>query len=81
MPTKYSWVWKKSSLKNRQKTFEKITKLLEKINELIIYQGVKFEVRTEYAIEYMEQITTQYIQLADIHPEAVIRGRGHHKST
>ena len=78
---KYSWVWKKSSLKNREKTFEKITKLLEEINELIIYQGVKFEVRSEYAIEYIEQITTQYIQLADVHPEAVIRGRGHHKST
>ena len=55
--------------------------MLEEINELIIYQGVKFEVRSEYAIEYIEQITTQYIQLADVHPEAVIRGRGHRKST
>ena len=77
---KYSWVWKKSSLKNRQKTFDKVSDLLEEINKTIVYQGVKFDIRNEYAIEYLEQVTSQYAKLMDLHPETVVKGRGHHKS-
>ena len=78
---KYSWVWKKSSLKNRQKTFDKVSVLLEEINKVIVYQGVKFDIRNEYAIEYLEQVTTKYVNLMDLHPETIVRGRGHRKST
>ena len=74
---KYSWVWKKSSMKNRQKTFDKVSLLLEEINSEIIYQGVKFDIRNEYAIEYLEQVTEQYVKLVDLH---IVRGRGHRKS-
>ena len=77
---KYGWVWKKSCLKNRNKTFEKITLLLGEINETVACRCVKFGIRTEYAIEYMEQITEQYKNLMGINPETVVRGRGHHKS-
>ena len=77
---KYSWVWKKSCIKNRNKTFEKITSILNEINENIVCMGVKFGIRTEYAIEYMEQILEQYASLFNLHPETVVRGRGHHKS-
>ena len=77
---KYSWVWKKSSIKNRKKTFDKITALLEEINNEIVYQGVRFDIRTEYAIEYLEQITEQYIKLTGIIPSLIVRGRGHHKT-
>ena len=78
--SKYSWVWKKSSVKNRKKIFDKVTALLEEINSEIIYQGIKFDIRTEYAIEYLEQITQQYIKLAGIIPSLIVRGRGHHKT-
>ena len=77
---KYSWVWKKSSIKNRKKTFDKVSMLLEEINKSIVYYSVKFDIRSEYAIEYLEQVTEQYTKLVDLHPEAVVRGRGHHKS-
>lgn len=77
---KYSWVWKKSSIKNRKKTFDKVTALLEEINNEIIYQGVRFDIRTEYAIEYLEQITEQYVKLTGIIPSLIVRGRGHHKT-
>ena len=77
---KYSWVWKKSSIKNRKKTFDKVTVLLEEINNEIIYQGVRFDVRTEYAIEYLEQITEQYVKLTGITPSLIVRGIGHHKT-
>ena len=74
---KYSWVWKKSSLKNRQKTFDKIGALLKEINKTIVYQGVKFDIRNEYAIEYLEQVAEQYVKLVDLH---IVRGKGHRKS-
>ena len=78
---KYSWVWKRSSIKNRKKTFDKVSVLLSEINKSVVYHGIKFDIRTEYAIEYLEQVTEQYVKLVDLHPEAVVRGRGHHKST
>ena len=77
---KYSWVWKKSSAKNRQKTFGKVTAILEEMNQTILTQGVKFGTREEYAIEYLEQMLEQYVSLANLHPETVIRGRGHRKT-
>lgn len=77
---KYSWVWKKSSLKHRQNIFNRITALLEEINTALIYQDVEFEIRTEYAIEYAEQITEQYLKLTGINPSLIVRGRGHHKT-
>lgn len=77
---KYSWVWKKSSIKNREKTFQKISTLLEEINTTLALQGVRLGIRTEYAVEYMEQITEQYAKLIGIQPNCIVRGRGHHKS-
>ena len=77
---KYSWVWKKSCLKNRQKVFLKVTQLLEEMNQTILFHGVKFDGREEYAIEYFEEILGKYVKLTGIDPNTVIRGRGHHKS-
>ena len=77
---KYGWVWKKSCIKNRNKTFKKITTLLNEINSEIEALGIKFGVRTEYAIEYMEQVIEQYIKLMRINPEAIKRGKGHRKT-
>ena len=53
---KYSWVWKKSCEKNRIKLFAKITELLENMNAGAALLGVKFDIREEYAIEYLEGI-------------------------
>lgn len=76
----YSWVWKKSSLKSRDKTFVKVTDLIEKINYLISGFGVKFGTRSEYAIEYLEDILKKYVDLTGIKPNEVVRGRGHRKT-
>jgi len=41
---RYTWVWKKSCLKNRSKVYEKLTVLIQKINnEVLFYLGVKFD--------------------------------------
>jgi len=77
---KYSWVWKKSCVKNRQKVFEKITALLCEINDIVVFQGVKFEFRTEYAIEYLEETARLFLKLTAIQVATIPKGRGHHKS-
>lgn len=77
---KYSLVWKKSCEKNRLKIFAKLTELLGEMNERIASFGVKFGVREEYAIEYLEQLQQQYVKLCGFDPGASVRGRGHHKT-
>ena len=71
---------KKSSVKNRKKTFDKVTVLLDEINKTLIYHGVKFGLREEYAIEYLEEISEKYAELCNINPDVIVRGRGHHKT-
>ena len=79
---RYSWVWKKSCLTNRNKVFEKVTALLEKMNrEVLFYHGFEIGLREEYAIEYLESALEEYRKAVGINPESFVSGRGHHKST
>ena len=78
---KYSWVWKKSCIKNRDKIFDKVTVLLGKMNEMLLSHCVKFEIRQEYTIEYLEETISQYKNILGIETSKFVRGRGHHKST
>ncbi len=77
---RYSWVWKKSCVKNRDKTFVKVSALLEEMNISIENFGVKLGLREEYAIEYLEELLERYAELMQISPQKVIRGRGHRKT-
>ena len=68
---KYTWVWKKSCITNRDKTFGKVSEIIEKMNnEDLSLLGIKFETRTEYAIEYIEEILNEFVH-----------GKGSRKST
>lgn len=54
---RYTWVWKKSCLRNRDKVFEKISLLIDSMNDEVLgFLGVKLEKREEYAIEYIAVI-------------------------
>ena len=58
---KYSWVWKKSCIKNRDKTFEKVSEIIDIINvEDLELMNIKIEKSSEYTIEYLEQILEKY---------------------
>ena len=78
---KYTWVWKKSCITNRDKVFLKLTELLKKINQEIAPLGIRFEERDEYAIEYVEQILANYAGLKRIDPASFVCGRGRHKTS
>ena len=79
---KYTWVWKKSCITNRNKVFEKITNLLERINtEVLFYFGVKLEPREEYAVEYVELLLQRYVELTGCNCTDFVSGKGKRKST
>lgn len=78
---KYTWVWKKSCITNRNKTFEKISEIIDKINsEDLCLMGIKFEKRTEYAIEYIEKILNKYKELLNIDENTFVHGKGCRKA-
>ena len=78
---KYTWVWKKSCTRSRDKVFLKVTGLIERINaEDLLYFGVRFEPRSEYAIEYIDQVLESYQLTMGIDESTFVSGKGHHKS-
>ncbi len=77
----YSWVWKKSCIKNRNKVFAKITKLLTEINETwLAYMGIAFDIRQEYGIAYVEYILEKYLEVLGISTDSFVRGKGKRRS-
>ena len=77
---RYTWVWKKSCTKNRDKVFEKVSVLIDEINETLSFQGIKIEKREAYAIDYLENVLIQYQKATGIQPAQFVCGRGHRKS-
>ena len=78
---KYTWVWKKSCITNRNKIFNKLSELIEKINkEELMLLGVKFETREEYAIEYVEEILEKYKKILNINENKFVYGKGKRKT-
>ena len=78
---RYTWVWKKSCLKNRDKVFEKISALIDTMNETVLgYLGVKLETRETYAIEYVEEILATYVAAVGLDVTTFVSGIGHRKS-
>lgn len=58
---KYTWVWKKSCIRNRDKVFIKVSNLIDEMNEKVLgLYGIKFEKREEYTVEYIEDMLRQY---------------------
>ncbi len=59
----------------------RITELLEQINyEELGFMGLKFETRTEYAVDYIDIILQQYKAVYNLDPKEFVFGRGHRKS-
>ena len=78
---RYTWVWKKSCIKNTSRVFDKITLLIEAMNhEVLGYLGVKFETRDEYAIDYVEELLDKYKKLTSLDIDSFVSGKGKRKS-
>lgn len=77
---RYTWVWKKSCITNRDKVFLKLSELIREINQDIAPFGLRFEEREEYAVEYVEQLLSNYKAIMNLNPAEFITGRGHRKT-
>lgn len=78
---RYTWVWKKASVKNRLKLFDKISSLIDEMNsEVLNVLGITIEKREEYAVEYIEEILSQYCNAAQVDVLSFVHGKGHRKT-
>ena len=78
---RYTWVWKKSCLRNRNKVFEKVSLLIDSMNEKVLgFLGIKLEKREEYAIEYIEEMLVSYATATTLDVSKFVSGIGHRKS-
>ncbi len=78
---RYTWVWKKSCIKNRGEIFEKISTLIDAMNlEVLGYLNVKLEKREEYAIDYVSELLEMYKLGTKLEESTFVSGCGHRKS-
>ena len=79
---KYTWVWKKSCITNRNNVFGRVTALLKTMNEEVFAGfGIYAEERQEYAIEYLEMILSEYKKCTGLDESAFVHGSGKRKSS
>ena len=78
---RYTWVWKKSCTKNCGKVFEKISLLIDAINQEVLgYFNLKLEKRQEYAIDYVSKLLEMYKKGTGLDESKFVSGCGHRKS-
>ena len=78
---RYTWVWKKSCINNRNRVFEKVSAWIDKVNTSILaFHNVKIEKREEYAVEYLDEILTLFRKLTSIDVSTFVHGSGHRKT-
>ena len=78
---KYSWVWKKSCITNRNKVFMHLSLLIHEINNTDLqYLNVEIGTRQEYSVEYVEFILSEYEKLMDVDISSFVYGSGKRKT-
>ena len=78
---KYSWVWKKSCITNRNKVFMHLSLLIHEINNTDLqYLNVEIGTRQEYSVEYVEFILSEYEKLMDVDISTFVHGSGKRKT-
>ena len=74
---KYTWVWKKSCIKSRNKVFERLTSLISEMNEaMAVYRRATFDARQEYEIEYVDFILASYLKAVGMTEADFVHGKG-----
>ena len=79
---KYTWVWKKSCIKSRNKVFERLTSLILEMNEsMAFYRRATFDTRQEYAIEYVDFILAGFLKGVGMTEADFVHGKGKRKTS
>lgn len=53
----------KATEKSRYRLYDKITALLEQINEGLVWSGIKVSTNTEYVPDYLSEVAAKYAEL------------------
>ena len=78
---KYSWIWKKSCITNRNKVFMHLSLLIQEINNIDLQCfNVEIGTRQEYSVEYVEYILNEYEKLLHIDTSSFVYGSGKRKT-
>lgn len=78
---KYTWVWKKSCINSRNKIFGKLSQLVGEMNKVMaVSRRAEFEIRQEYAIEYVEHILQAFQEASGLRREDLVHGKGRRKT-
>ena len=79
---KYTWIWKKSCIRSRNSVYGKLSLLLADVNAyMALYQRAVFEIRQEYAIEYVDYILKTYLEAVGMTTEDFVHGSGKRKTS
>ena len=78
---KYTWVWKRSCVRNRDKVFEKMTQLVHEMNKIMASLGKGlFETREEYSVEYAGWLRDEFRKATGISTNDFVHGSGKRKT-
>lgn len=78
---KYTWVWAKTCKKRREQIFRKLSDLIKEINEQVLsHYRCSFEIRKEYAVEYVDELCSYFLQINNLDRSAFVHGKGRKKS-
>lgn len=73
----YTWVWKKSYLRNCNKVFEKLSVLIDSMNTSVLnYLGIKREKQNEYAIDSVTELLENYKTATTLDTTKFVSGTG-----
>lgn len=77
----YTWVWKKSCINSRNRVFEQLTALLDRINEITRgIAGAEFEVFQEYSVERVAYMMKEFLAITGVSEESFVHGSGKRKT-
>lgn len=77
---KYTWVWKKATEKSRYRLFEKITTLIDEMNNALAFTGLKIQTNTEYIPSELKDIADRYAKVWELDTSTFVYGKGHRKT-
>lgn len=78
---KYSFKWKKSIIKHRNKLYKKVSMTLQKLNPIYESHGYKPVKETNtYSIKVLTKMVNRLVGIIDYNGIELVYGKGHHKS-
>lgn len=77
---KYTWVWKKACITNRDNLFKKISLLFEEINIDLKLESLEYKIYDTYEIDYIDYIFNDFKTRYNVDEKKFVFGKGKRKN-